>query len=176
MDQLTLLPEDSRASRSASPENAAPKTTLATSGRKCFESYPSASQLGSWVKTCLTSPIWFSEKCVLTWKLRATKSNRLIFRLVPSEPDTSANGRGFLPTLQTVDKKRTARKPRFKQDRITRDPSLPGNYRGDLADWIGGPLFPQWCETWMGYPIGYTESTPSETPSCHKSQPESSER
>lgn len=42
-----------------------------------------------------------SSRCVLTWKMRATKSNRLYFQLVVSMPHTKGIEYGLLPTAQT---------------------------------------------------------------------------
>lgn len=62
-------------------------------------------------------------------------------------------------TPQTVDHKKP-RPLRFKKDRETRDPSLPGNYRGDLADQIAGVLNPEWEEPLMSWPVGWTQLEP----------------
>src|SRR5678815_2793207 len=44
---------------------------------------------------------WYSKKCNLIWKLRATKCNRLYFQLQASVPRTEEIGCGLLPTAQT---------------------------------------------------------------------------
>ena len=44
---------------------------------------------------------WYSNRCALTWKMRGTKYNRLLFRLVPSVLPIDATEYGLLPTVQT---------------------------------------------------------------------------
>jgi hypothetical protein len=46
---------------------------------------------------------WYSSKCVLTWKVKATKSKRLLFQLAPSTPHTDGTGSGLLPTAKERD-------------------------------------------------------------------------
>jgi hypothetical protein len=55
------------------------------SGRKCCESYGRHARLGSLAKMLLESSIWHSRTYVLRWKIRAMKSNRLLFQLAPSK-------------------------------------------------------------------------------------------
>lgn len=59
-----------------------------TSGRKCLELYRKSGPLGSLVRMCLESSIWRSTRCFLTWKIRATPANRLLFQLAASTPRT----------------------------------------------------------------------------------------
>lgn len=44
---------------------------------------------------------WYSSRCALTWKAKATKSNRLLFQLSPSTLRTAGTESGLLPTVQT---------------------------------------------------------------------------
>lgn len=82
----------------------------ATSGRRCLEQFGRFSRAGSWVRTfagfLLMQGAWYSSRCALTWKLSATKCNRLLFQLVPSMPRTGGTGSGLLPTVQTQGMKR----------------------------------------------------------------------
>lgn len=77
----------------------------AISGRRCLELFGRFVPAGSWAKTFSELLIgrrdWFSSRCVLTWKMRATKSNRLYFQLVVSMPHTKGIEYGLLPTAQT---------------------------------------------------------------------------
>lgn len=104
-DESTSSQEDSRASRSASPENERARTMTATSGRRCCEQFAKSVPAGSWARTFADLLIgrreWFSTRCSLTWKLSATKSSRLYFQLVPSTLHTAATECGLLPTVQT---------------------------------------------------------------------------
>lgn len=104
------------------------KTTV-RSGRKCYEQYGRYSPLGSLVKMLLVSSQWFSPARRLKWDVQTIcstrisyterssnsrlmpsvktlsiqdiPSNRLLFRLVPSEHPTGETGCGLLPTVQT---------------------------------------------------------------------------
>jgi hypothetical protein len=46
-------------------------------------------------------------------------------------------------------------------------PSQMGRNTLPLNAEIGGPLNPEWCEWFMGWPIGWTELPRSETGKCH---------
>lgn len=97
--------EDSPASHSAKLDEEKARQMTVTSGRTCFELYKTSSQTGSSLKTCvgllLGTTAWYSSRRALTWKAKATKSNRLLFQLVPSTPRTAETESGLLPTVQT---------------------------------------------------------------------------
>lgn len=59
-----------------------------TSGLKCLELSRNSGPLGLLARTLLGSSTWRSTRCTLTWKVSATPSKRLLFRLVPSTPRT----------------------------------------------------------------------------------------
>jgi hypothetical protein len=68
----------------------------------------------------------------------------------------------LLPTLKARDF-RTGDKPEHRRARLKRT----GEWHSpDLNDVVapGGQLNPEWAEWFMGYPIGWTELVPSETP------------
>ena len=104
-DVSTSSPEDSPDSRSRSLANEEARRMTATSGRRCSEQYVRFVPAGSWGKTFTELLVgrtdWFSSMCALTWKMKATKYNRIFFRLVPSMPRTGGTGCGLLPTVQT---------------------------------------------------------------------------
>lgn len=102
MDQLTLFAEDSLANRSVVQENNERKQMTVISGLRCSELYKSASPLGSLVRMLLASSSWHSKIVLLTWKAKGTKSNRLLFRLVPSTLHTEGTGSGFWRTPETM--------------------------------------------------------------------------
>ena len=130
-DESTCLQEDFHASHSAWPDSDAERTTTATSGRKCCEQYVKSGPLGSLARTLLESSRWFSPARRLKWEAaplcsekitekeyssgnsspskpsaqvlseKVIPSNRLLFRLVPSERPTAGTASGLLPTVQT---------------------------------------------------------------------------
>ena len=61
--------------------------TNATCGEKCLEQFKKLNPHTSLQKTSLVSRIlmaeWYSNRCALTWKLKGTKFNRLLFQLQP---------------------------------------------------------------------------------------------
>jgi hypothetical protein len=46
---------------------------------------------------------WFSSRCALTWKMKGTKFNRLLFQLRPKTHRTEEIDVGFLPTPTVMD-------------------------------------------------------------------------
>ncbi len=87
------------ASLSVSPESAEANWMTVISGLKCSELSKKRGPIGSLARTLLASSTWRSTKCYLTWKIKTTKSNRLLFQLVPSKPRTGGIGSGSLPTM-----------------------------------------------------------------------------
>lgn len=90
--QLTLFPEDSRASLFPSPGSAEAVRMTVTSGQKCCALLKNSGPLGSLAKMLLESSIWRSTRRYLIWKPKATPQGRLLFRLAPSTPRTDGTG------------------------------------------------------------------------------------
>jgi hypothetical protein len=107
LEQLTLFPEDSLVNPTQAQENDLVKTTLDISGQKCLESFQKFDRVGLWAKTFAALLIgtegWYSMKCRLNWKLKATKSHRFYFQLVPSTLPIEETEFGLLPTPRTTD-------------------------------------------------------------------------
>jgi hypothetical protein len=51
---------------------------------------------------------WFSSRCALTWKLKGTKFNRLLFQLRPKTHRTEGIDAGLLPTPRAQEPGRTS--------------------------------------------------------------------
>ena len=102
--QLMFFPVDSRAKHFRLQEQE--QQTL-LSGRKCLEQIQRLNRLSLWQRMFLESLVerteWRSTLYVLTWKLRATKCNRLIFRLRAKVLPTNGNGYGSLLTPTSSD-------------------------------------------------------------------------
>lgn len=114
------------ASHTAQQESEKAKTMTATSGRKCLEQFGKFNRAGSWAKTFAGLLIgmegWYSTRCKLIWKLKATKCSRFYFQLQVSELRTGEIGYGLLPTPIVVDSAGTtalekidARRKRMKE-------------------------------------------------------------
>lgn len=84
-----------------------------TSGLKCLELYRKYGPLGSLVRMLLGSSQWHSTQCYLTWKISATPSKRLLFRLAARTPRTKEKDALFWPTPTTDSA--TTRKKRYAQ-------------------------------------------------------------
>lgn len=101
-EQLTCFQEDFRVSHSPWQVNEREIKMIVTSGQRCLESFDRFSQPSSWARMFMASLIghkaWYSSRCALIWKMKASKFSRLYFQLVPSTPRTGAIGFGLLPT------------------------------------------------------------------------------
>jgi hypothetical protein len=195
---LTLSLEDSLVSHSAEQENEKEQTTTAISGQKCIESFKSFDRATSWQKTfadCLVSKgDWYSRQCVLTWKLSATKSNRLLFQLAPSALPTEGIESGLLRTPNTNQRGTRSAEGLTKghqlelQDQIRMLPTpqvfdatatmlIGKEYNGKTAHaeklgqainrrggMNGLRLQPDFAGWMMGYPLGYLDLEAGEMP------------
>lgn len=98
-------PAVSPANRSVLPGNGGALKMTATCGPKCCEQFARLRPGGLWARTFSELLIgrtdWYSSKCVLTWRLKATRFSRLYFQLQASVPRTSDTEPGLLPTVQT---------------------------------------------------------------------------
>ena len=57
-----------------------------TSGENISGLYNRSDHVGLLAKMFLESSIWNSTRCFLTWQVKTTPANRLLFQLVPSTP------------------------------------------------------------------------------------------
>ena len=105
--QQILLQEDSHANHSALQEREKEQTMTATSGMKLLgllEKQNQGGLLEKMLKELLTSnKAWYSDRCVMTWKKRVSKSNVLLFQLQASVHGIKGKESGFLPTPNTMD-------------------------------------------------------------------------
>ena len=104
--QMSLL-GDSPANPSVSQEKEKEQMTIDTSGMKLLESLENVNldgSLGKMLKALLTSKTaWSSDRCVMTWKKKVSKSNVLLFQLQASVRGIKGKESGFLPTPTTMD-------------------------------------------------------------------------
>jgi len=103
----TSLLGDSHANHSQLQEREKEQMMTAISGMKLLESSKSVNQdglLGKMLKELLTSKMaWSSDRCVMTWKKKVSKSNVLLFQLQASVRGIKGKESGFLPTPNTMD-------------------------------------------------------------------------
>jgi hypothetical protein len=163
--------------------------TIDISGRKCLGWFEKFAPPGSWQRTFAVSLVgmtgWFSTRCALTWKVKATKSSRPFFQLQASTRRTAGTGSGsWLPTPVAWDGNGGgARKPKdgkanalgyslTLKDRAAAGmlptptaTSDPKRQRDTLAHALHNPsrgktshLSPRFVGEMMGFPKGWTES------------------
>jgi hypothetical protein len=101
--QLTFLLEDSLVNPSPTLVKGKARMMNATCGAKCYEQFKKLNRDSSSLKMSLVSRLlmgdWYSNKCALTWKVKGTKFNRLLFQLVPRTLHTEETDAGsLLPT------------------------------------------------------------------------------
>lgn len=105
-EELTSLQADSHANHIALQDKGKVKKMNATSGRKCLELLERLPRATSWGKTFMGLLIgtgdWFSTRCKLTWKVKATKYNQLYCQLVPLVRHIGVKEFGLCPTPTSV--------------------------------------------------------------------------
>ena len=83
------------------------QTTIANSGMKCLElskkSDPPTSLERMSEILLASEKEWYSNKCVLTWKVKATKCRRMYYQLQQSTRRTKDTGVGLWPTPRVAD-------------------------------------------------------------------------
>lgn len=87
-------------------KDSVPKTT-AMGGQTVLEQFGRFARNGAFSKTFAALLIgmegWYSTKCRLIWKMKATKSHRFYFQLVPSMLPIEGTEFGLLPTPVVMD-------------------------------------------------------------------------
>ena len=175
------------ASHSHKQVNEMERKMTVTSGHICLKLLPKSNPLGLLVKMLLESSIWYSNKCVLTWKPKVMKSGRLLFQLSPSTPRTGGIGSGLLPTARAGN---PGSRPNKKGGKILAEeiamlktPSASEAVGGwkvadkywdakapklKMRDQVGRKtglkLQPNFVEWMQNYPPGWTDVEKSETP------------
>ena len=106
LDELISSQEDSPVNHSVRQGLEKEPKTNATCGPACCESFERFPQSTSWAKTfagyLIGQGAWYSKRCALTWKLRATKSHRIFFQLAAKTHPTEGIESGLLLTPTTV--------------------------------------------------------------------------
>lgn len=98
--KLTFSQEGSPASPTPQQASEEARKMTVTSGRKCLEQLEKLPRATSWEKTYLALLIgtgdWYSMRCVLTWRLKATKSRPWLYLRRRSMPRTEGIGCSLL--------------------------------------------------------------------------------
>jgi len=105
LDELISSQEDSPASLFPMQENEKEQTTAVISGQRCLRLSESLNRPMSLAKMLLASSAWKMAEHLkgysLIWKMKGTRSNHLLFQLVPLVRGTDGTEYGLLPTMQT---------------------------------------------------------------------------
>ena len=170
--QMSLW-EDSHANLSQSQVKEKVQEMIATSGQKCYELSKHRNQDGLLAKMSgillQSKTAWYSNKCVLTWKTKATKSNRLLFQLAvckhPIEEIESGSSEGqykMWPTPTASDPEGgVVKNVELNNGNFSRTNKKGVRWGVKLKDAVShvdnGSLNPDWVEWMMGYGQGYTD-------------------
>lgn len=106
-DSSMSYPEGSPVSRTHQPGSERERMMTATSGLNSCEQFGRFNRSTSWAKMFAGSLIgtggWFSTRCRLTWKMKASKFSRFYFQLRVVTPRTNAIVSSLLPTPVVMD-------------------------------------------------------------------------
>ena len=201
-NELSFLPEDTRASLFPRPGSEEAREMTATSGLRCLELSESAGRLGCLQRMLLGTSRWVSTRCWLTWKAKTTPQGRLLFQLVPRthHTDEIESGLWATPTanpsiaasMEALKKEAKRLHPRGQYTLGTQmaermwatptaqdaknngGPSQMERNSLPLNAEVGGSLNPEWVEWLMGYSPGWTDCEGLETPLSQESPMKSS--
>lgn len=136
-DGLTCSAAASPASHSALLGSEKARQMTATSGRRCFAAFEKLPQATSWAKTLteslLGAAVWYSKQCAMTWKMKATRSQRIAFQLVPRVRRTEGIDGGLLHTP-------SAQEPGVKTERLQTKDGQPAQIGQRAYDKHNGRL------------------------------------
>lgn len=103
-------------SQAAQPDSEEAQTITVGSGRTLSEFFVKRLPIGRCLRILMESLLlsreWFSSVCFLKWKIKATRSNRLLFQLAPLAQGTDETGSGLFCTLIASDAKGSLGKKR----------------------------------------------------------------
>lgn len=181
LNQLTLLPEDSLArilvQQEKEPESKENKAAYGLNTKESFASYSQGTSLWRTCQRCLFGG-W--EEYLETWPRSGIMLNGNAYQQHTLVPRISGTGFSYWPTPRCTEATMKARRPSSELvsgkrshgwDAVealwdaahTHHRTWPGIVQpGQITD--GAVLNPQWWEWMMGFPAGWTDLEPSETP------------
>lgn len=126
------------------------------SGQTCLRLFEMSTRNGSSLRTfvalLLGQRVWYSNKCALIWKAKATTSNRLLYQLSPLMRHTDETEYGLLPTAEAKNQEGYHNSHGRQVPKIGRIVTQTGQETGERLRLQ--PAFTAWM---MGYPEGWTE-------------------
>lgn len=128
-------------------------------GEKCSESFAHYDHQSSQWRTLQTSLFGGLTEFSETWPRAGMTLHGKAYRLRPWVPDIREIASLSWVWIGTPTAAMAVRSKRFQGTRTLLTP-------GEVAKQHGGKPNPEWIESLMGFPIGWTECTPSEMPLC----------
>ena len=154
-EQLALYQADSLASHTASLENGLRKKTTDTCGQSSSELFETSGQNTSLVKMLMASYQQYMSPFAPTWKKRATKSGRSVYRLVLSERTMKDTGFVFLASPRASQDFKPIRKQTPREHSGKHGQTMCSSLGIICPERIGQYINPQFAEWMMGFPIGW---------------------
>lgn len=148
--KLTSSLEDSLVNHLVRPGSAEARKITVTSSRKWLDLLKKSDPVGLLGRMLLGSSTWHSTHCLLTWKVKTTPQNRLLFQLAASVPHIDDTEYLWSPTPMAMDGQMTCldKSPRGG---LRSEKAIEELGTGDC--WIN----PQYAEWLMGFPPNWTK-------------------
>jgi len=124
--------------------------TIDIYGRRCLESFEKLAPPTSWRRTFAASLVgmtgWFSTRCALTWKVKATKSSRSYFLLQASTRRTEGTESGLLLTPTTREEPVDLDKFKARMEKYPNGTTMP-NLATQVQQMLPTPRAVEFVET-----------------------------
>jgi len=162
--QLTLFAPDTLASLLVKPGSEKARKMTDTSGLKLLGSWKKSHPIGLLARMLVGTSRWGSTRCLMTWEDLGTPRKHFIFQLSPLTEITNDIGYSLLPTPTASQDYKPIRPLAPSEKDGSHGKMLVGVIGDRFPELIGAYLDPRFQEALMGFPIGWTDVEPSETP------------
>ena len=150
LDELILSAEASHANHLAQQESGEGHPTIDIYGRKCSALFDKLAPRMSWRRTFVASLVgmtgWYSTRCALTWKVKATKSFRSYFLLQASTRRTAETESGLLLTPTTREEPVDLDKFKARMEKYPNGTTMP-NLATQVQQMLPTPRAVEFVET-----------------------------
>lgn len=160
---VILSQEDSPASHSAKQEKRKEPTIAGTYGQICYEQLEKFNPNTLWGKTFLDSFLGIMEPCInkyaLTLKMKDMKCAPSLYQLMQSAPNTKEKEYGLsdVPKWKRIPTPREGSWEKYPTRSKRKGHAIALSYLETMLDYIGMPQYPEFTETLMGFPEGWTD-------------------
>ena len=150
LDELILSAEASHANHLAQQESGEGHPTIDIYGRKCSALFDKLAPRMSWRRTFVASLVgmkgWYSTRCALIWKVKATKSFRSYFLLQASTRRTAETESGLLLTPTTREEAVDLDKFKARMEKYPNGTTMP-NLATQVQQMLPTPRAVEFVET-----------------------------